>query len=124
MKSLETNKVFLILPFLLCVIMAGAQSRNNSSYIEPVGIIEDLSDDELLEVVQRQTFRFFWHGAHPVSGMALERSDTVRAEYYWDYINEAWDEPNFSKTEFGPDACAVGGTGFGIMSVIIAVDRG
>ncbi|HQN99138.1 MAG TPA: hypothetical protein PKU86_06770 [Bacteroidales bacterium] len=56
--------------------------------------------------------------------MALERSDTVRAEYYWDYINEAWDEPNFSKTEFGPDACAVGGTGFGIMSVIIAVDRG
>lgn len=89
MKSLETNKVFLILPFLLCVIMAGAQSRNDSSYIEPVGIIEDLSDDELLEVVQRQTFRFFWHGAHPVSGMALERSDTVRAEYYWDYINEA-----------------------------------
>ena len=65
MKSLETNKVFLILPFLLCVIMAGAQSRNNSSYIEPVGIIEDLSDDELLEVVQRQTFRFFWHGAPP-----------------------------------------------------------
>jgi|GEM_PF-3301361 hypothetical protein len=124
MKSLETNKVFLILPFLLCVIMAGAQSRNDSSYIEPVGIIEDLSDDELLEVVQRQTFRFFWHGAHPVSRMALERSDTVRAEYYWDYINEAWDEPNFSKTEFGPDACAVGGTGFGIMSVIIAVDRG
>jgi len=56
--------------------------------------------------------------------MALERSDTVRAENYWDYINEAWDEPNFSKTEFGPDACAVGGTEFGIMSIIIAVDRG
>lgn len=124
MKSLETNKVFLILPFLLCIILACAQSRDNSSYIEPVGIIENLSDDELLEVVQRQTFRFFWHGAHLVSGMALERSDTVLAEYYWGYINEAWDEPNFSKTEFGPDAYAVGGTGFGIMSVIIAVDRG
>ena len=66
--------------------------------------------------MQRQTFRFFWHDAHPVSGLALERDNTVHAEYYWDYINEAWDEPNFSKTTFGPDACAIGGTGFGIMS--------
>jgi hypothetical protein len=32
-----------------------------------------------------------------VSGLALERSNTVLAEHYWDYINEAWDEPNFSK---------------------------
>lgn len=92
--------------------------------IEPVGIIKDLTDDQLLEVVQKQTFRFFWHGAHPVSGMALERSNTVLAEYYWDYINEAWDVPNFSTTPFGPDACAVGGTGFGIMSTIVAVERG
>jgi len=92
--------------------------------IAPVGIIKNLTDDQLLEVVQKQTFRFFWHGAHPVSGMALERSNTVLAEYYWDYINEAWDVPNFSTTPFGPDACAVGGTGFGIMSTIVAVERG
>ena len=91
--------------------------------IVPVGIIKDLSDSALLEVVERQTFRFFWHDAHPVSGLALERSNTVLAEHYWDYINEAWDEPNFSKTKFGPDACAIGGTGFGIMSTIIAVER-
>ena len=75
-------------------------------------------------MVQRQTFRFFWHDAHPVSGLALERDNTVNAEYYWDYINEAWDEPNFSKTTFGPDACAIGGTGFGIMATIVAVKRG
>ena len=91
--------------------------------IAPVGIIKNLSDSALLEVVERQTFRFFWHDAHPVSGLALERSNTVLAEHYWDYINEAWDEPNFSKTKFGPDACAIGGTGFGIMSTIIAVER-
>ena len=77
-----------------------------------------------LEVVQKQTFRFFWHGAHPVSGLALERSNTVLAEHYWDYINEAWDEPNFSQTNFGPDAGAIGGTGFGIMSTIVAVEQG
>ncbi len=92
--------------------------------IAPVGIIKGLSDDQLLETVQRQTFRFFWHGAHPVSGLALERSNTVLAEHYWDYINEAWDEPNFSKTTFGPDAAAIGGTGFGIMATTVAVERG
>lgn len=92
--------------------------------IAPVGIIKGLTDDQLLEVVQKQTFRYFWHGAHPVSGLALERSDTVRAEYYWDYINEAWGEPNFSKSTFGPDAGAIGGTGFGIMATIVAVERG
>jgi len=91
--------------------------------IAPVGIIKGLNDDQLLEVVQKQTFRFFWQGAHPVSGLALERSNTVLAEHYWDYINEAWDEPNFSKTKFGPDAGAIGGTGFGIMSTVIAVER-
>ena len=70
--------------------------------IAPVGIINGLSDSALLDVVQRQTFRFFWHYAHPLSGLARERDNTVKAEYYWDYINEAYDEPNFSKGTFGP----------------------
>src|SRR5215212_8148535 len=110
----------------ICVVFLSAtliaQKNKNVSYpdsIAPVGIIKGLDDDQLLEVVQKQTFRFFWHGAHPVSGLALERSNTVLAEHYWDYINEAWDEPNFSKTKFGPDADAIGGTGFGIMSTVV-----
>ena len=37
-----------------------------------------LSDDELLELVQRQTFRFFWDGAHPVSH--LVPADSTPAE--------------------------------------------
>ena len=32
--------------------------------------------------------------------------------------------PTFSKTTFGPDAGAIGGTGFGIMSTVVAVERG
>jgi hypothetical protein len=92
--------------------------------IPVVGVRKGLSDEQLMELVQKQTFRFFWHGAHPVSGLARERSDTVRATYYWDYINEAWDEPNQSTGIFGPDDCAIGGTGFGIMATVIAVERG
>jgi hypothetical protein len=91
--------------------------------IKPVGIIKNLPDDALLETVQRQTFRYFWYYAHPNSGMARERSDTVRADFYWDFINEANDEPNLSKGTFGPEACAVGGTGFGILATIVAVER-
>ena len=66
---------FLLLPLSLC---ASAQKQKNydpianKDSIPPVGIIKNLSDSELLNVVQRQTFRFFWHHAHPVSGLALE----------------------------------------------------
>ena len=104
-----------------------AQKNKQTTFpdsIAPAGIIKGLSDSALLDVVQKQTFRFFWHYAHPVSGLARERSTTVRADYYWDFINEAYDEPNFGKGTFGSEDCAIGGTGFGIMATIVAVERG
>lgn len=122
------RSIFAIVALVLTVSASAQKIKktypDGPDSIPPVGVIKGLSDEQLLETVQRQTFRFFWHGAHPVSGLALERSDTVKAEHYWDYINEAWDEPNFSKTEFGPDAGAIGGTGFGVMATIVAVERG
>ena len=36
-----------------------------------------LSDEALLDTVQRQTLRYFWDFAHPASGLARERSNTV-----------------------------------------------
>lgn len=92
--------------------------------ISPVGVIKNISDDSLLTIVQRQTFRYFWQYAHPVSGLARERDNTVQADYYWDYINEADDVPNLSKGSFGSEACAFGGTGMGILATIVAVNRG
>lgn len=95
----------------------------NHDSIAPVGVIYGLSDADLLETVQRQTFRYFWHYAHPVSGLARERSTSVKADFYWDFINEAEGMPNFSKGTFGSEDCAIGGTGFGIMATIVAVER-
>src|SRR5258708_13245752 len=92
--------------------------------IAPVGIIRNIPDSELLDIVQRQTFRYFWHFGHPVSGLARERDNTVKAEYYWDFINEAENEPNFSKNSFGPEACAIAGPRFGILSTSVALQRG
>ena len=55
-------------------------------------------DDELLTIVQRQTFKYFWDFAHPASGMARERGTSG-------------------------DIVTSGGSGFGIMSLIVGVER-
>jgi hypothetical protein len=119
---------YLIVVTILLLSNSFAQQNNKKPIaakdsIAPVGIVKNISDAVLLDIVQRQTFRYFWHYAHPVSGLARERDNTVKAEYYWDYINEAEGEPNLSKHSFGEEACAIGGTGFGIMSTVVAVER-
>jgi hypothetical protein len=58
-----------------------------------------ISEEELLTLVQRQTFKYFWDFGHTVSGMARERSSSG-------------------------DIVTTGGTGFGIMAMIVAVERG
>ncbi|HEY4212945.1 MAG TPA: glucoamylase family protein [Steroidobacteraceae bacterium] len=63
-----------------------------------------LADDELLEVIQRQTFHFFWEGAHPGSGLAPDRRTTRPAPV--------------------DDLVAIGGSGFAVMVLIVAVERG
>ena len=72
--------------------------------IVPAGYPKNLSDSALLDLVQKQTFRYFWDFAHPVSGLARERSNVT-----WGY---------------GWETTTTGGTGFGIMAMIVAVERG
>jgi hypothetical protein len=64
---------------------------------------KDLSDSALLDLVQKQTFKYFWDFGHPVSGMARERS------------NIAYD--------YGDEVTTTGGTGFGVMATIVASER-
>jgi hypothetical protein len=59
----------------------------------------DMTDDELLEMLQEATFRYFYDFAHPASGMARERNTSG-------------------------NTVTSGGTGFGIMAVIVGVERG
>jgi hypothetical protein len=62
-----------------------------------------LSDEQLLERVQRQTFRYFWEGAHPRSGLAFDR------------------RPRRGRAA-GP--VAIGASGFGMLAVIVGCERG
>ncbi|HEY4110481.1 glucoamylase family protein [Puia sp.] len=83
---------FLIL-IVLCAVTAGAQSSRP----------KNLGDSALLDLTERQTFRYFWDFAHPVSGMARERS------------NRTYD--------YGEEVVTTGGTGFGVMAIIAATER-
>ena len=122
------KKIIISISFITCFGILTAQKINfKDGYpnnVKPIGIVKNIPDSTLLEIVQRQTFRYFWHYAHPVSGLARERDVAVNAVYYWDFINEAWDEPNLSKDVFGSEDCAIGGTGMGILSTVVAVNRG
>lgn len=65
---------------------------------------KELSDSALLDLVQKQTFKYFSDFAHPVSGMARERSNVTFG--------------------YGDEVVTTGGTGFGVMSLIVATERG
>jgi len=66
-----------------------------------------ISDDSLLTLVQYRTFQYFWDGAEPVSGLARERFH-VDAIYPENDIN----------------VITIGGSGFGVMAILVGVERG
>ncbi len=91
------------LVFFLFISINGYTQKTASTVFDPVSRPKNLSDSALLDLVQKQTFRYFWDFAHPVSGLARERS------------NE-----NFG---YGHETVTLGGSGFGVMSVIVATER-
>ena len=99
---MKKHFVFII---LLLVVAACTYGQNKNAATEKkVSRPLNLSDSSLLDLVQRQTFRYFWDFAHPVSGMARERSNTDAG--------------------YGHETVTTGGTGFGIMAIIVATERG
>jgi hypothetical protein len=58
------------------------------------------TDDELMTMLQEETFRYYWEGAHPDSGLSLENIP-------------------------GDDRIvATGASGFGIMALVVGMERG
>ncbi|MBK8489370.1 MAG: T9SS type A sorting domain-containing protein [Saprospirales bacterium] len=62
-------------------------------------VTSTMSDPQFLDMVQEYTFRYFWDFAHPVCGMARERNTSG-------------------------DIVTTGGTGFGIMAILVGIERG
>ena len=70
-----------------------------SEPVEESAEIRDFSDEELLDMVQEYSFRYFWEGAHQASGTSLERSNG------------------------NGNTTASGATGFQLMAMIVAHER-
>jgi hypothetical protein len=85
--------------------LAGSAAALASPWLTQRGIAANptiqrgLSDDQLMETVQRQTFRYFWEFAHPACGLAREGSG------------------------HRPEIVTVGGAGFGLMAMLVAAER-
>lgn len=71
---------------------------NFITQIDSTDKFAQISDSALLTAVQQQTFNYFWTFGHPVSGLARERTSSG-------------------------DIVTTGGSGFGIMSMLVGVQR-
>jgi hypothetical protein len=74
------------------------QSFNFITAIDSTDKFPRVSDGALLDLIQKQTFKYFWDFGHPASGMARERSTSG-------------------------DMVTTGGTGFGVMSILVGINR-
>ena len=109
------QKVFVVfLGILTMTVMACSSSEpdaptGESELPEPPNVPEpevpEISDEELLNLTQQATFKYFWDYAEANSGAARERF----------HPNESSNDPN---------TVSIGGTGFGLMALIVGVERG
>jgi hypothetical protein len=87
-------------PFFYRVAAVGSDGQESAPSLALGATSSLMDDDALVEMVQRATFRYFWDFGHPVSGMARERSNG------------------------NGEVVTTGGTGFGVMGVVIGASRG
>lgn len=71
---------------------------NLTTHIDSSRKFATITDDELLTLVQRQHFKYFWDFGHPTSGLARERNTSG-------------------------DLVTSGGSGFGVMAIVTGIHR-
>ena len=80
--------------------LSGRVDLDFITQFDPSDKFPRISDPALLDLIQQQTFKYFWDYGHPVSGLARERSNAT------------------------PETVTSGGSGFGVMAMVAAVSRG
>lgn len=99
MRQIVVNGFLLLLFVAFVSVSCKSKEQKNTT--------AELTDEELLDIVQQQTFNYFWDGAEPVSGMARER------------LHMDGDYP-----QNDANVVTSGGSGFGIMAILAGIDRG
>jgi hypothetical protein len=98
------KKLFIALAFVSIFQMSCSNKERDPANPDNPG---ELSDTAIFDIVQKQTFNYFWDGAEPVSGLARERihSDNIYPENDQSVITS-------------------GGGGFGVMAILVGIERG
>ena len=107
---MNLNKHLIYLLFLGFAFTACNDTSKNNSEETSQKTAQDstkLSEEALLDTVQKQTLKYFWDFAEPNSGMARER-------YH----------PNGDYPKNDPDIVTTGGSGFGLMAIVAGIERG
>lgn len=94
---------YIALSLLLLMAVGGCKSKEKQA--SAAG--RTLTDAALIDSVEHRTFRFFWEGAEPNSGMTPER------------IHMDGDYP-----QNDADVVTSGGSGFGLMALLVGMHRG
>ena len=95
------ENILLIIGLFFLITACGPSETKNSAEVQII------SNDSLLNLVQYQTFQYFWNGAEPTSGMARER-------LHMDGLYPENDQ----------NVVTVGGSGFGVMAILVGINRG
>ncbi len=103
------KKIFALLVMVLVAFACSKSSSSESFNPDPVDNdpdpVQTLTDEEIMDLTQRETFKYFWNFAHPVSGAAKERYHPLN--------------PTLNQ-----NVVTTGGTGFGLMAIIVGIERG
>lgn len=97
----------IIVAVSLSLIACNVQTKKEEIKDSPEAELVKVTDDVLMDSVQKQTFNYFWDGAEPNSGMAPER-------IHMDNIYPSNDK----------HIVTTGGTGFGLMAILVGIERG
>jgi len=91
---------------LSLLLSVSCKYEKNNSPNKSTENIKTATDEALLELVQKQTFNYFWDGAEPNSGLAPERI----------HLDNKY--PTSPK-----NTITTGGSGFGLMAILVGVER-
>ena len=96
------TRIYILLTLIFCFACKPTYQSNSTD-----NVASKLTDEQLLDIVQEETFNYFWEANEPISGAARERV----------HMDDIY--PNQPK-----DIITSGGTGFGIMATIVGIERG
>lgn len=101
-------RLFLI-SMTIATLLVGCNGQSSKSKLRDQDKQKEdikLTDEQLLDSVQKQTFNYFWEGAEPTSGLARERI----------HLDDIY--PTHHK-----DIITIGGSGFGVMAILVGIER-